>query len=81
MYKNLQILMRMKGISTMDIARILNVSQKTAYNKIYGNTDFYLTEARKVMLLFPEYSMDYVFKKDSDTADESTITEFVAEGV
>lgn len=81
MYTNLQNLLRMKGISSTDIARVLNVAQKTAHNKISGNTDFYLTEARKVMLLFPEYAMDYVFKEDSDTADESTITEFVAEGV
>lgn len=66
MYTNLQNLLNMKRISTRDVANILGVADKTAYNKVAGNADFYLQEARKIMLIFPEYNMDYVFREDTE---------------
>ena len=62
MYKNLQELLRKKNISLKDFSLLLGVSEKTAYNKLQGITDFTLSEVKKVSkCLFPEYDFDYVF--------------------
>lgn len=81
MYTNLQNLLSMKRISTKDVAKILGVADKTAYNKVNGNVDFYLSEAKKIMLIFPEYSMGYVFREDGDTEAESAAEDSAAAGV
>ena len=64
MYKNLKKLLDDRRISSTMLAAQMGVTQKTAYNKINGKVDFYLTEAMRVMELFPEYSMNYVFEDD-----------------
>jgi len=46
---------------------LLGVSEKTAYNKLQGITDFTLLEVKKVSkCLFPEYDFDYVFDLTSE---------------
>lgn len=65
MYTNLKNLLTQKKISIKDYAEFLNVSEKTARNKIDGVTDFYFKEYKKTCkLLFPEYNEDFIFKKD-----------------
>lgn len=62
MYGNLQDLLRKKSISMKDFAMLLGISEKTAYNKLQGATDFTLPEVKKInKCLFPEYDFDYVF--------------------
>ena len=40
------------------------MSEKTAYNKLMGLTDFTYTEAEKVMVvLLPEYTARYLFSR------------------
>lgn len=64
MYRNLKKLLDDRRISSTMLAAQLGVTQKTAYNKINGKVDFYYSEVTKVMELFPEYSMNYVFEND-----------------
>ena len=64
MLENLQNAMAQKHISTKAITELVGVSEKTAYNKIVGSTDFTVPEAFLVREnLFPEYDFSYLFKK------------------
>ena len=43
----------------------LGVAEKTVQNKVYGRTDFTLSEAmRTCSVICPEYKLDFVFEKD-----------------
>ena len=64
MHKNLKKVLDDKGISTKQYAIMLGVSEKTAYNKVFGDNDLTLKEAMRTRILFPEYSMEYLFKED-----------------
>ncbi len=62
MYNNLKRVLKEKGITNVMLAEFLGVSEKTASNKLNGNTDFTLAEAMKInKLLCPEYTMDFLF--------------------
>lgn len=53
-----------KGVSTLAVAKLLGVTEKTAYNKIMGNSEFYFSEAVKITDNFlPEYSLRYLFSE------------------
>ena len=61
---NIKNVLTSKGISTKAFADFLNVSEKTAYNKLMGLTDFTYPEAEKVMeVLLPEYNARYLFSR------------------
>lgn len=61
---NIKNVLTAKGISTKAFAGFLNVSEKTAYNKLMGLTDFTYPEAEKVMeVLLPEYNARYLFSR------------------
>lgn len=61
---NIRNVLLTKGISTKSFAEFLGVSEKTAYNKLMGLTDFTYPEAEKVMeLMLPEYNARYLFSK------------------
>lgn len=65
---NLQDLLRKKNISMKDFSMLLGVSEKTAYNKLQGVTDFTLPEVKKInKCLFPEYDFDFVFDITPET--------------
>ena len=64
MYKNLFNLLDQRHISAPMLAKVLDLSNGAALKKIKGEYDFKLSEARKVMELFPEYDFDYVFAKE-----------------
>ena len=65
MYKNLIRILNEKRITMKSYAEFLGVSEKTVQNKIYGRTDFTLSEAIKTCsLICPEYKLDFVFEKD-----------------
>lgn len=66
---NIKNILTAKGISTKAFAEFLNVSEKTAYNKLMGFTDFTYPEAEKVMeVLLPEYSARYLFSRCDPTS-------------
>ena len=62
MYKHLEKILYDKSITTKALASLLDVSEKTAINKIRGISDFSLGEAMKICaVVCPEYKLDYVF--------------------
>lgn len=61
---NIKNVLTAKGISTKAFADFLGVAEKTAYNKLMGNTDFTYPEAEKIMeVLLPEYNARYLFSR------------------
>lgn len=68
MRRNLKAEMVRKNVTTKDIAAFLEISERTARNKISGTTDFAWTEACKMHLhFFPEVDKDYLLSTQ-DTA-------------
>ena len=62
MLVNLKKVLDSKGISLRAYAAVLGVTEKTAWNKVYGKTDFTYAEAVKTKTeLFPEYDLEYLF--------------------
>ena len=60
---NLERLLAMKGMTSAELSKFLNISQKSANNKIKRRTEFKYGEALKIATeLFPEYAMDYIFE-------------------
>lgn len=71
MYNNLAKILKDKKISMKAYAEFLGVSEKTAYNKMQGITEFMLKEALKTCtIICPEYRIDFVF----ECADDMSIT-------
>ncbi|WP_312071859.1 helix-turn-helix transcriptional regulator [Anaerotignum propionicum] len=67
MMKNLRNELQKKNISIVAFASFLGVSEKTAQNKLNGVTDFTYPEAIKISsLLFPEYTMTYLFRTEEE---------------
>lgn len=62
MLMNLRKAMDDKRISTLALAQVISVTEKTANNKINEQTDFTLREALAVKdNLFPEYDLCFLF--------------------
>lgn len=67
--KNLRAALDAKRISVIAFAALLGISEKTARNKLNGDTDFTLGEAIKIKTeLLPEYDLFYLFERDDDVA-------------
>ena len=65
MLKNLKTALEHKRITVKALAAILNISEKTAWNKINEVTDFTYPEALKISKeFFPEYRSEYLFDSD-----------------
>lgn len=65
MLVNLRKALDMKGISYRAYAAVLGISEKSAWNKVNGQTDITLSEAVMTKKeLFPEYDFDYLFASD-----------------
>ncbi len=74
MYKNLLEILNKKKITMKAYAEFLGVSEKTARNKIYGQTEFTLREATKTCcIIAPEYKFDFVFERVEETAAEAGV--------
>ena len=70
MYKNLLEILNKKKITMKAYAEFLGVSEKTVQNKVYGRTEFTLSEATKTCeIIAPEYKMDFVFERTVDSAE------------
>ena len=65
--KNLKAEMQRNGLTVWDIVETIGCSEKTARNKINGETDFTYPEAEKVRnRLFPGLRMEYLFHPARD---------------
>lgn len=61
---NVRKVLSSKGVSTLAVAKLLGVTEKTAYNKITGESEIYFNEAIKITDNFlPEYNMRYLFSE------------------
>ena len=70
---NIKNVLAAKGIPTKTFASFLNISEKTAYNKLMGITDFTYPEAEKVMeILLPEYNARFLFSR-CDSANTKAV--------
>ena len=64
MYKNLLEILNKKKITMKAYAEFLGVSEKTVQNKVYGRTEFTLSEATKTCsFIAPEYKLDFIFER------------------
>ena len=50
------------------LAKILDVDDKSARNKLSGITEFKLSEISLIMDLFPEYRMEWLFAAEKEGA-------------
>lgn len=67
---NLRKELNAKGISVKDYSAFLGVAEKTARNKLNGQTEFTVNEAIKTAsFMFPEYDLKYLFG-DNATPDQ-----------
>lgn len=68
---NLKAEMQRNGLTVKDIMSTIGCSEKTARNKINGETDFTYPEAEKVRnVLFPGLRMEYLFcQRRTQTTD------------
>jgi hypothetical protein len=67
MYKNLLAVMKLKGVTAIQIASLLDCRQATISDKLNGivSCGFYFDEASKIKkVFFPEYDYDYLFVRD-----------------
>lgn len=66
---NLKAEMTRYGVTVHDIQQVLGCAEKTARNKINGNTEFTISEAFKLKRnLFPSLELDYLFATEDKTA-------------
>ena len=63
MFSNLKAELVRRNIKFKDLARALGVSEKTVSNKIYGRSDFTLSEINVISALIPDCEVSYLFKK------------------
>ena len=69
---NLKAEMQRNGLTVRDIMRTIGCSEKTARNKINGETDFTYPEAEEVRnRLFPGMRMEYLFHQPCTPVEEA----------
>lgn len=71
MYKNLLTVMKIKGITALQISNLLDCRQATISDKLNGIVErgFYFDEAKKIrQVFFPEYDYDYLFERIKNVA-------------
>ena len=49
-------------------AKLLDMADRTLYNKLIGSSDFSYPEYQKLRSLLPEYNIDYLLTAEQDTA-------------
>ena len=68
MYSNLTKVLEERHITPPMLAKILDVDDKSARNKLSGITEFKLSEISLIMDLFPEYRMEWLFAAEKEGA-------------
>lgn len=68
-FKNLRAEMARQGLTNIQVAKAIEVSEKTFRNKMYGRTEFTRSEMLKIQKsFFPNLTLDYLFEFDEKTA-------------
>lgn len=67
MFWNLKDEMRRAHITTAQLAKIAGTSESAMSKKLNGHCDFWLGEMRKILVLFPERSWEYLFDPGDST--------------
>lgn len=49
-------------------AKLLDMADRTLYNKLIGSSDFSYPEYQKLRTLLPEYNIDYLLTAEQDSA-------------
>lgn len=49
-------------------AKLLDMADRTLYNKLIGSSDFSYPEYQKLRSLLPEYNIDYLLTAEKDSA-------------
>lgn len=74
---NLKAEMQRNGLTVRDIMNTIGCSEKTARNKINGETDFTYPEAERVRnKLFPGLRMEYLFRPQPTDPEKSRFQTF-----
>lgn len=64
MFPNLSAELKRKGISTKALAAVMGCCEKSALNKLNGDTEFTLSEVLAINEhLLPEFELRYLFRK------------------
>ena len=64
MFENLIVELKKKGITFKAVANLIGCSEKTFQNKVYGVTEFTLSEVLSINEnLLPEFTLQYLFRK------------------
>lgn len=63
-FNNLRAELARNNINAKELAEILNLSQKTVYNKLKGKSEFTLSEILKVQEMLPDSSLEYLFETE-----------------
>lgn len=56
------------SIGLKGYAKLLDMAEKTLYNKLTGASDFSYPEYKKLRALLPEYNIDYLLTIEQDSA-------------
>lgn len=71
MYENLMAVMKQKGVTALQIAKLLECRPATISEKLNGVVErgFYFDEAKKIrQVFFPEYDYDFLFDRVKNVA-------------
>lgn len=64
MYHNLEAEIARNEIKRKDIAEALEITEKTLYNKIHGESEFSISECLTIKdMFFPEQELEQLFKR------------------
>lgn len=64
-YKNLHEEMRNRGIDFSQCCDLIGICKKSLYNKLNGETEFTLTEVKKIRERFSDCEFDYLFAEQN----------------
>ena len=65
MFPNLNAELARRGMKKKEFAKLLDISERTAANKLCGKSEFTLSEIRKISGLFPGLSVDYLLSSSA----------------
>ena len=64
MYGNLIIEMKKKKVTQAEIAKALNISRRSVFNKVSGNIEFSMSEALTIKrTFFDDQTIEYLFEQ------------------
>ena len=64
-YANLKAEMTRKGLTTLEVAKVVGISERAMRNKLNGVTDFSWKQVCKIQSeIFPQLSKEYLFNQE-----------------